>query len=333
MQARARELDAVMRAQYVEFQQKLVNDRQQFIDEMTARVRDLRDGEPGRNGRDGEPGIKGDRGEPGEPGEPGEKGLQGEPGATGLVGAPGPMGPAGERGERGREGIAGPRGEPGANGVDGVTGATGQAGPPGAAGEKGDKGEPGANGADGAKGDVGLRGEKGDRGECGPSGDMRRIIPWEDRIFYQGNLVTHAGSSWQALRDTAKAPPHEDWHLIAARGSGFKIRGTYDAGAAYQALDVVALDYGWFVAKVDNPGAAPGPGWQAGPVGKRGDKGVTGDRGPPGPVGNAAPHWIGARVDGYELVTVMSDGTIGPKISLASMFEQFGIELRSTRRK
>ena len=81
------------------------------------------------------------------------------------------------------------------------------------------------------------------------------------------------------------------------------------------------------------PARRPVPGWQSGPVGKRGDKGLAGDRGPPGPAGKAAPHWIGAKiVDGYELVTVMSDGTLGPKIALGPMFEQFGLELRVKRK-
>jgi hypothetical protein len=156
------------------------------------------------------------------------------------------------------------------------------------------------------------------------------VVEWQDRIFYEGDLVTHAGSTWQAARDTAKPPgAGDDWRLIAARGSGFVIRGTYDAGASYKALDVVTLDYGWFVAKVDRPGPAPGPGWQAGPVGKKGDKGIAGERGPPGAPGKPAPHWIGVKLDGYELVTVMSDGTVGPKISLNAMFDQFGLELRT----
>jgi hypothetical protein len=54
---------------------------------------------------------------------------------------------------------------------------------------------------------------------------------------------------------------------------------------------------------------------------------VPGEKGPQGFPGKPAPHWVGAKVDGYDIVTVMSDGTIGPKISLTKMFEQFGTEL------
>jgi hypothetical protein len=147
--------------------------------------------------------------------------------------------------------------------------------------------------------------------------------------------VTHAGSSWQALRDTAKPPgAPDDWQLIAAAGApgaSFTIRGTYKTDVSYQRLDVVTLDYGWFVARVDNPGTCPGPDWQAGPVGRRGDKGPKGDRGDPGaqgPAGKTAPHWIGVKTEGYSLVAVMSDGTVGPRISLQPLFEQFDAELK-----
>jgi hypothetical protein len=92
------------------------------------------------------------------------------------------------------------------------------------------------------------------------------------------------------------------------------------------------MDHSWFVAKQDNPGPCPGPGWQSGPVGKKGEKGIPGERGIQGLQGKTAPHWIGVKIDGYDLVTVLSDGTIGPKISLASMFEQFGAELKLRRK-
>ena len=145
-------------------------------------------------------------------------------------------------------------------------------------------------------------------------------------MFDQGNLVQHLGSSWQAERDTAKEPgTSDDWRLIAAAGEpgvSFAIRGTWRAGERYKALDVVTLDNGWFVARRDDPGVFPGPGWQSGPVGRRGEKGLPGDKGPKGDPGKPAPHWIGARIEDKTLVAVMSDGTLGPKINLAAMFDE-----------
>jgi hypothetical protein len=156
-------------------------------------------------------------------------------------------------------------------------------------------------------------------------------VPWTDRIFYQGELATHLGSSWQAAADTAKEPgTSDDWRLVAAAGragAGFTIRGTYSAEAAYRALDVVTLDHTWFVARRDQPGRCPGPDWQSGPVGKKGDKGAPGERGATGAPGPPGPHWTGARIDGYSLVTTLSDGSSGPRISLQPMFEQLHAEL------
>jgi integrin beta 3 len=162
-------------------------------------------------------------------------------------------------------------------------------------------------------------------------------VPWTDRIFYQGDLVTHLGGSFQAVRDTAKEPgtSDDDWRLVAAAGAAgaagrsLNIRGTYKAGEVYRELDVVTLDHGWFVAKRDDPGAIPGPGWQSGPVGKRGEKGLPGERGlkgDRGEPGKSAPHWAGAKIEGFTIKVVMSDGTIGPTINLVDMFKQFEIE-------
>jgi hypothetical protein len=288
------------------------------------------EGEPGRNGTDGMPGPEGRMGIPGERGAQGEPGPAGEPGRNGLDGAgiagpPGPMGPPGPTGPAG-EAIRGEGGEPGRNGTDGAQGPPGprgEAGPAGPKGEaiKGDCGEPGRNGADGIQGPQGPQGEKGERGSVG------KVVPWSDRIFYAGELVTHGGSCWQATNDTAKAPGGgQDWQVIAtagAPGASFTVRGTYDPQHAYRQLDVVVLDHGWFVARRDDPGVCPGGGWQSGPVGKKGEKGMSGERGAKGEPGKAAPHWIGVKLDGFEVVAVMSDGTIGPRFSLAPMFEAF----------
>jgi hypothetical protein len=186
----------------------------------------------------------------------------------------------------------------------------------------------------GPVGPSGPQGERGERGVPGERGSVSKITPWSDQIVYSGELVTHRGATWQAIKDTAKEPSesNKDWQLIAAAGASgasFVVRGTYDPKAAYRQLDIAVLDHTWFIAKRDDPGTCPGPGWQSGPVGKRGEKGIPGERGVQGAPGKTAPHWVGVKLDGFNVVAVMSDGTIGPRFSLASMFEQFEAELRS----
>jgi hypothetical protein len=178
---------------------------------------------------------------------------------------------------------------------------------------------------------MGIQGPQGERGEQGPRGSVGKVLPWSDRIFYAGELVTHGGACWQAINDTAKEPntAGKDWQVIAAAGApgvSFTVRGTFDPQHAYRQLDVVTLDHSWFVARKDDPGACPGPGWQSGPVGKKGEKGLPGERGAKGEPGKPAAHWIGVKLDGFDVVAVMSDGTIGPRFSLAPMFEQFEAE-------
>ena len=282
LQAQSREIIASMRAEMIERLSA-------FGADITKRLANVHDGEPGRNGRDGELGQRGMQGEPGLRGEPGPRGDPGEPGRNGEMGS---IGPPGERGE---------------------------------AGARGERGEPGDPGRNGANGERGLSGERGERGEAGPRGSVAGIVPWTDRIFYAGDLAAHLGSSWQAARDTAREPgASEDWRLVAAAGApgaSFAIRGTFSAAEKYRALDVVTLDHGWFVARRDNPGPIPGPGWQSGPVGKRGEKGLPGDKGPKGDPGKPAPHWVGTKIEDKTIVAVLSDGTLGPRINLAPMFE------------
>ena len=283
IQAQGRETIALMRAEMIE---RLAA----FGAEVGRRVAEVRDGEPGRNGRDG------------APGERGSGGLQGEPGPKGEAGDPGEPGRNGQAGERGQDGPAGP------------------AGAPGPKGDKGEAGEPGRNGQPGERGHDGPAGE---RGLPGPAGALRGVVPWAERIHYQGDLVAHLGSTWQAERDTAKEPgAADDWRAIATAGkpgASFTIRGTYRENESYKALDVVTLDHGWFVARRDHPGPIPGPGWQSGPVGKRGEKG---EKGPKGDPGKPAPHWVGAKIEDKTLVAVMSDGTLGPRVNLAAMFDE-----------
>lgn len=123
-------------------------------------------------------------------------------------------------------------------------------------------------------------------GEPGKDGKLPVVKAWEDRVYYEGEVVTFDGSTFQASRDTGKAPGHEDWSCIVRAGRNgedgrsFAIRGTWDDTAVYDALDVVSLNGASFVAKVDNPGPCPGEGWQLmaaqGKRGKPGEKGIAG---------------------------------------------------------
>jgi hypothetical protein len=150
------------------------------------------------------------------------------------------------------------------------------------------------------------------RGKQPPLVKFPVLEHWEeDRVYHEGELVVFSGASYQAIKDTARVPTAQDWRCIAARGNDgrdFNVRGTFDPSVAYQALDVVTLNHGWFVAKRDNPGPCPGNDWQSGPVGKRGDKGERGPRGLPGPSGQDALEWVGVKIDrsAYALVAVMS---------------------------
>jgi len=200
-----------------------------------------------------------------------------------LAASPGPPGPPGERGEPG-EAIPGP---------------------------PGDKGDPGAPGA---AGEPGPPGPPGERGDAGPIGTLPPVVPWSDRVHYAGAVVAHGGASWQAVRDTGRPPPGEDWQLLAAAGRdgrSLAFRGAWKGGKDYGHLDVVAHDGGSWVALQDAPGACPGDGWQllasrgkAGPPGARGE---PGERGYPGP---AAPAPQSLAVDDAGILTLtLADGS------------------------
>lgn len=162
----------------------------------------------------------------------------------------------------------------------------------------------------------GADGKDGERGAEGPVGVLPVVKAWEDGVYYRGNVVAFAGATYQASRDTGKAPPHADWTCIVAKGAdgadgrSFTVRGTYAEDGEYDALDVVALNGAGFVAKRDNPGACPGEGWQMiamqgkpGKPGQKGDPGM-GMRGLPGPTVDRMD------VDGNGLLTLVNaDGT------------------------
>ena len=135
----------------------------------------------------------------------------------------------------------------------------------------------------------------GEPGPRGPVGFLPIAKAWTDAVHYAGDVVTHDGGTYQATRDTGRAPGHEDWTCLAAPGcdgasgadgKSFTVRGTWAPEAEYTALDVVAWNGAAFVARVDNPGGIPGDGWQLMSIqGRRGKagEGTKGDPGPPGP--------------------------------------------------
>lgn len=134
----------------------------------------------------------------------------------------------------------------------------------------------------------------GDPGPPGKDGKMPIIREWQARVHYEGDIVTHNGSTYQAKCDTGGEPPGGDWAALALRGAdglGFKVRGTYDQDSTYQPHDIVARLGSTFVATQENPGPCPGEGWQLfSSAGKRGDTGrpgesIRGEKGDPGEKG------------------------------------------------
>jgi len=208
----------------------------------------------------------------------------------------------------GERGLRGPPGEPGA---------PGDLGPRGECGERGLPGEPGP---------------PGDRGEAGPPGKLpiTKLYRSGD-VAYEGEVVIYDDATWQALRDTAQAPGGKDWHCLAVAGRDGATphpRGTYRAGKDYQALDIVALNGGSFIAKKDDPGPCPGDGWQLITMpGKRGEKGERGDRGPRGDQGPAGIGFIDWRLDtdNYAIKGVRSDGTVWT-LEVRPLFERYHAE-------
>jgi hypothetical protein len=211
------------------------------------------------------------------------------------------------------------------DGRDGVDGKDGAAGQPGA------DGKDGRDGADGIAGRDGLDGKDGERGPEGQPGKLPTVRVWEDRVYYEGEVAVFNGATYQASRDTGRAPSHEDWICIAAAGCdgidgrSFEIRGTYKADGEYRNLDVVVLNGASFAAKRDNPGACPGDGWQLiasqgkqGKPGDRGGPGLKGDRGLPGPA------VIGLEVDGEGLLRLKNGDGSNVDVDLYPILSRLG---------
>lgn len=210
----------------------------------------------------------------------------------------------GPQGEPGQPGEAGPPGRDADPDVmrDMVTEAVERAAAALPLPEKGDRGEPG---------------EQGPPGKDGAPGRLPVARAWSDRVHYEGEVVTHSGSLWQADRDTGREPPHEDWRCLAERGSdgkGFRVRDTWSADEAYREHDIAILNGNAFVALRDEPGECPGGGWalfaMRGKTGKPGDPGKRGDPGRQGDPGPSGEPVVSAEVteDG-ELILTNGDGS------------------------
>jgi hypothetical protein len=220
-------------------------------------------------------------------------------------------GTAGKDGVDGRDGRNGIDGAPGESGADGLPGRDGADGKDGRDGERGADGVPGRDGADGKDGKDGA---PGDRGQEGPPGKLPIVRAWAEGVHYVGDVVAYRGGTYQALRDTGRAPESEDWISLAAKGADGHtphVSGTFVEGRSYSYFDVVALNGGSFIALKDDPGPCPGDGWQllASP-GKRGKEGPQGQRGEPGKAGPAGPAVVAAEIDAEGMLTLTNgDGS------------------------
>jgi len=154
----------------------------------------------------------------------------------------------------------------------------------------------------------------------------------EGSISYEGDIVTFAGSTYQAKRDTAQAPGTADWTCAARAGrdgESLTVRGTYDPRDTYAHLDVVAYNGASFAARKSAPGLCPGPDWQLlAKIGKRGPPGARGIMGIRGERGEAAAAIHAWEIDRarYTATPIMSDGSRGPLLELRALFEQFLLE-------
>jgi hypothetical protein len=167
--------------------------------------------------------------------------------------------------------------------------------------------------------------------------EIRRLV--EGRVNYHGDVVTHKGSTYQAMCDTARLPPHDDWICVAAAGADAvvpQIKGTWkdDKDIGYNFLNIVALNGSSFIAKYNDPGVCPGDGWQliasAGKPGKPGPRGEQGERGSsgiglPGRDGLTIKTWKLNRHT-YTITPVLSNGEEAEPVCIRSLFEQYNEE-------
>src|SRR5215472_13092716 len=127
-----------------------------------------------------------------------------------------------------------------------------------------DRAIPGARGETGECGPMGPPGPSGPRGEQGPPGKLRVAKAWvPETVFYEGDVVTFDGGTFQARRDTGQAPSHSDWICLARAGrdgQSVKVRGTFNEAAEYRCNDLVASSGGSWIALKDAAGPLPGAG-------------------------------------------------------------------------
>ena len=307
-----------------------------------------RDGKDGRDGADGAPGVAGEDGRDADPEvmramiiaevETAVKALPVP--ADGHTPTPEELAPVIAiavraavdelpRAKDGKDGVDGKDGEPGMPGRDGLPG---EPGPPGERGERGPEGPRGEPGERGPAGEsvVGPKGDPGDRGPDGPPGKFIPPRAWARGIHYESAVVSHAGSTYCALRDTAEEPPHEDWALVAARGEDApvgEVCGLHDEARRYRKFDLVAWNGSEWRAKYDDPGPLPGDGWalsaKVGKSGKPGDPGPKGEPGLPGRIGPPGPAIAEWHIDNYRAVPVMADGKLGPALDVREFFERY----------
>src|SRR5215471_20334017 len=142
-----------------------------------------------------------------------------------------------------------------------------------------------------------------------------------DTVHYAGHVVVHRGATYQALRDTARAPPHvDDWVCVASAGrdgQSVTVRGVFAAHKKYMRFDVIEHDGSSFVAIRDNPGLPGHDGWQLvsrsgrrGPAGEVGPRGKKGERGARGEDGREIVSWHLERKT-YRAFPVYQDGRMG----------------------
>ena len=153
-----------------------------------------------------------------------------------------------------------------------------------------------------------------------------------DTVYHEGDVVAFSGATYQATKDTARAPGSRDWICLAVAGAGLTVRGTYDGNEEYKHLDIAMVNGSSFVALRDWPGPCPGDGWHLlasrGSRGSRGERGIIGLMGLRGERGLAAPTIQSWELDRarYTATPVMSDGFRGPPLELRGLFEQFLLE-------
>lgn len=257
------------------------------------RLATLKDGEAGQDGRDGQDGA------------PGRDGADGRDG----VDAPAPTDEQVAAALRGivPTVLAGavadylsahpvPAGRDGKDGIDGKDGRDGVDAPPITTEQIADAVAAHLAANPPAAGRDGRDGKDGDPGPEGPPGKLPSVREWRDAVHYDGDVVTHGGSLYQAIRDTGREPPHEDWTCIVAAGApgadgrSMVVRGTWSEAETYRCLDVVAFNGASFVARRDDPGPCPGDGWQmVAAQGRRGNPGEPGRHGDPGTPGLPGP--------------------------------------------